>query len=492
MTQREKTGVDACESSELRRKVSDPLVVDLDGTLTYSDTLFESALRLVGRQPWRVLQMPFWLMQGRAALKQRISELVDPRSMELPWRTDLVAYLRAERDRGRVIVLATAAHRRIAEAVAAELNCFDRVIATDGLLNNKGAAKLDAIAREVGPHFVYAGDAMADVPIWNAATSAVFANVERATAQQVMVPVERRFENPTQASVRTWLRAMRVHQYVKNLLVFLPLFTSFQFFDPGKVVAGLIAFLAFCLTASATYLANDLWDLDSDRRHPRKQLRPFASGALPVANGVGMTLVLLLAGMLLATSVSPSFAAMLAVYVGLTTAYSLSWKRYVLIDVLCLASLYTWRVLAGAVAVGVSVSPWLLAFSVFIFGSLALVKRCAELVSLRDAGRLVSNGRDYSVGDLVILWPLGVGLGVCAVVVFGLYVGSSTALGLYARSELLWLVGLGLLYWIGRLWIKTARGAMHDDPIVFTLRDRGSRVVIAAMLLVALVAHLGA
>jgi 4-hydroxybenzoate polyprenyltransferase len=234
---------------------------------------------------------------------------------------------------------------------------------------------------------------------------------------------------------------------------------------------------------------NDLWDLDSDRRHPRKRERAFASGRISVIRGVGAAAMLLLAGLAVASSVSLPTAAVLAGYVVLTTSYSWAFKSYVLIDVLMLALLYTYRVLAGGVATGIAVSPWLLAFSIFTFFSLALVKRCAELVNLRQDGREAAAGRDYRVGDLVVLWPFGAAASISAIVVFGLYAATPETAARFAHPHVLWLVAFGLMYWFGRLWIKTARGEMHDDPIVFALRDGGSRITVLAMMLVSAAAY---
>jgi 4-hydroxybenzoate polyprenyltransferase len=274
-----------------------------------------------------------------------------------------------------------------------------------------------------------------------------------------------------------------LHQWVKNLLLWVPLFTAFVFTDPRILQLAAQAFLAFSLVASATYISNDLWDLAADRQHARKRRRPFASGLLPIHHGVAVACGLLVLGLAMGAAVSGSFLAMLVGYVVLTTAYSWSLKRYVVLDVLMLAVLYTWRVIAGAVATGLAVSTWLLAFSVFLFFSLALVKRCAELVSLTQSDQAHSHGRDYRTQDLVVLWPMGVGAGLCSVVVFGLFAGSPETASCYADPRLLWVVAIGLMYWLTRLWVKTARGEMHDDPIVFAFKDRGSRVTVAIMVL---------
>jgi 4-hydroxybenzoate polyprenyltransferase len=459
-----------------------PLVIDLDGTLLHTDTLIESILVLLKRNPLQIFQVLLWALAGPLALKNRLAERVKLNVSALPWRLDLIEWASQQRAAGRTLVLATAAHRDIADAAAAHLGMFDRVLATEGGVNLKGSNKLDAIRSAVGPKFVYAGDSKADLPIWQAGVAAVLADTGSRLRAQVaaMVPIEAEFHT-TGSRLRVWLHALRVHQWIKNVLVFVPLFTSFGFGQLDKVLAAVLLFTAFSLAASGTYLMNDLWDLESDRLHPRKRERAFASGRLSAIQGVMATAALLVAGHAVALCVSWQTAAMLSGYVVLTTTYSWVFKSYVLIDVLMLALLYSYRVLAGALATDISVSPWLLAFSSFTFFSLALVKRCGELVSLQQLGRQAASGRDYRVDDLVVLWPFGAAASVCATVVFGLYVASPETALRFSHPRILWLVAVGLVYWFGRLWIKTSRGEMHDDPIVFALRDRGSRITVLAM-----------
>ena len=467
-----------------------PLVVDLDGTLTSSDTLVESILLLLKANPLNLFRVIAWAIAGPVVLKNRVAALVSLKVASLPWRADLIEWLRQQRQAGRRIVLATAAHRSIADAVALHLGLFERVLATEGGLNLKGSNKLAAIREAVGPAFVYAGDSAADLPIWGASTAAVLVGASSFVQAQVLgrVPVEAEFPRPD-VGLQVWLRALRVHQWVKNLLLFVPLFTAFAFGQADKLLAAALTFIGFSLAASATYLMNDLWDLESDRQHPRKRERALASGRITVAQGVAMAALLLLVGHAVALFVSWQTAAVLAGYVVLTTSYSWALKSYVLIDVLTLAMLYTYRVLAGAVATDIAVSTWLLAFSIFTFFSLALVKRCAELVSLQQLGREAARGRDYRVGDLVVLWPFGASASICAIVVFGLYVATPETAARFVHPQILWLVAVGLIYWFGRLWIKTARGEMHDDPIVFALRDGGSRITVLAMLAVFIAAY---
>lgn len=464
------------------------LVIDLDGTLTPVDTLAESVVRSLRRGPGAAIALLVALFSGRARFKARVAALASVAADQIPWRKDLIDFVDAERRRGRKIILATAADRSIAMSVADHLRLFDEVVATHDGRNLKGEAKLEAILCRVGSNFVYAGDSAADVPIWNAGRAAILVGRAVRFEAALKVPVERVFRDQGNRW-KAWLDAVRPHQWAKNALVFVPLLTSFEFGDAARVAAATLAFAAFCLAATATYLLNDVWDIDSDRLHAQKRDRPFASGRLPLHQGLVASVLLFIVAAWVAITVSRPFAILIVGYALLTTLYSWKLKRHSVLDVVTLAVLYSWRVLAGAVAISVIVSPWLLAFSVFIFFSLALVKRCSELVNLRMAGDSAAHGRDYRVGDLDVLWPLGIGAGLSSVVVLGLYIGSPEAAGRYASAELLWLVGLALMYWIARIWIKTGRGEMHEDPVVFALIDRGSRWTIVAIVLLALAAH---
>ena len=368
---------------ERNHSLKSPLVVDLDGTLTPTDTLVESVIQFVKQSPLNLLKLPFWLIKGRAAFKEELALRTAIVPALLPYRPALLAYLQQEKDTGRWIILATAAHRSIAEGVATHLGLFDAVLATDANRNLKGKFKLDAIRSHVGDKFVYAGDSSVDMPIWKCSEAAILVGASPTLTHLIrqQVPIEKEF--PEEAGYAVWIKALRVHQWLKNLLLFVPLLTAFSFTQISALTSILLAFFAFSFAASATYIVNDLWDLQSDRSHPRKRLRPFACASLPILQGLAAASILIIFALIIALVVSKAFFLMLVLYVVLTSAYSWALKEYVLIDVIMLSILYTLRILAGAVAIGVSTSSWLLAFSVFIFLSLALVKRCSKLVSLR-------------------------------------------------------------------------------------------------------------
>jgi 4-hydroxybenzoate polyprenyltransferase len=437
-----------------------------------------------------VFALPLWLLRGRALFKATIAERCAFSAELLPLREGLLAYLRVQKSLGRKLVLATAADRRIADAVATRLGLFDQVLASEHGVNLKGRHKLAAIQAQVGSDFTYAGDSAADLPIWKAARSVIVVDASPGVAREALAcnPVELVIE-PAPFTPRLWVRQLRVHQWAKNILLFVPLLTSFAFADITRMAHSALAFAAFSLAASATYVFNDLWDLDSDRAHPRKQNRPLASGAIPIGVAVAVACALLVSAFAIAAQVNALFVGMLLAYLVLTTAYSWYLKTLAMVDVLMLAGLFTLRIFAGSMAVDVPTSRWLLAFSIFIFFSLALIKRCSELLTMEKQGRTTARGRDYRVGDLVVLWPTGVAAGLGSVVVFWLFINAPEVQQRYATPELLWLIGFGLIYWLSRLWMKTARGEMHDDPLVYALIDRVSRYTVVGMVAVAIAAY---
>lgn len=459
-----------------------PLVVDLDGTLLRGDSLHESTLRLLGQRPLLALSLPLWLFAGKANLKRRIAERVDLAAASLPVHAEFVAWLEGERRGGRRLVLCSAADRAIAQAVADHLDLFDEVIASDGTTNLDGARKARALEARFGAGgFDYAGNASVDLPVWRVARRGiVVGGSERLrAAARGAVEVERAFDRPA-GSWRDWLRAMRLHQWPKNLLVFLPLFASHRWFDAAGLQSAAIAFLAFGFCASSVYILNDLIDLESDRLHPRKRTRPFASAALAAHHGVFASIACAVVAFALASVVGAAFVAWLGAYLTLTLAYTFVLKRKILVDALALAALYTMRILAGGAAVGMWPGFWLLALSLFLFLSLAFVKRYSELRFVLAEGRAGTHGRDYLTSDLPLIESFGVVSGFAAVVVLALYMNGESIVRLYPHQHVVWLTVPVLLYWITRIWVKAHRGEMLDDPVVFALTDRLSLLSIAA------------
>ncbi len=476
-------GLDAPREAPLPDPV--PLFVDLDGTLIASDTLWESFAAGWRVDPVATVLGVMGLWRGRALLKQQMAAAGSLDVSLLPYREPFVAWLREQREKGRRIVLATAADSSMAQAVADHLQLFDDVLASDGVRNLKGLRKLEAIRAVAGGAFDYCGNGPEDLAILRAARQAIVVGagagvIRRArhagNVQAVLEP-----SPSTLRSLPAWIDAMRPHQWLKNLLLLVPLVTSFRVDEIALFSAAVFAMISFSLGASAGYLVNDLLDLAADRRHPRKRGRPFASGLLPISGGFALAALLLAGSLGLGFAISRALGAWVVIYLLMTFGYTLFVKRVPVLDVAMLAGLYTVRILAGGAAIGVDVSFWLLSFSVFLFFSLALVKRCGELVSRVVRDEDTGQGRGYTVSDLTVLQPLGIATSVAAVLVLALYVNTPEVARRYASPQLLWLMLTALLIWLGRLWLATARGQMHDDPLVYAIESPDSRWLVAAM-----------
>lgn len=460
-----------------------PLCIDLDGTLLRSDLLIESALRLLSAQPWLAILFAVWLViGGRARLKREIAARTAIDVASLPFDSRVVKLVRHAREEGRCIVLCSAADQRLVDRVAEHFALFDHALGSDGVHNLAGQRKASELVRLYGHRgFDYAGNASVDLEVWRAARRGWVVNAGEALRNEAaaLCSVEH-FLPSTGGGLVKWLKAARLHQWLKNLLVFVPLFASHQFLEAGDLLRAVGAFVAFGLCASGVYLLNDLIDLDSDRQHPRKRLRPFAAGDLAVGKGVLAAPLLTVAGLVIALGVSPAFMLVLGSYYLATLAYSVRLKRVAVLDVMVLAALYTVRIVGGAIAIGAVLSFWLLAFSVFLFLSLALLKRYAELLMVQAEGRTSASGRGYGTDDLPLVQSMGAASGYASVLVLALYINSPESQVLYARPQVLWLLCPVALYWITRAWMIAHRGGMHDDPVVFAVRDKVSQGLAAA------------
>lgn len=454
-----------------------PLVIDLDGTLVCTDTLHEQALALAKTRPLQTLLLPTWLAHGKAHLKQQLAERISLDAATLPYNAMLLDWLTSERQAGRRLVLCTAADAQTAQAIAQHLGIFDEVIASDGQTNLAAARKADRLVQQFGHQgFDYAGNSRDDVPVWQAARQAIVVNAPASVlkAAQGHGNVSK-VVAAISPKARDFAKMLRLHQWLKNLLLFVPLLAAHQFTQGAAWGTLLLAFLSFSLCASAVYISNDLLDLGSDRLHPRKRHRPFASGAVPVAWGVAILPLLALASVALALVVGPRFLAWLAVYFALTCWYSVALKRLVLLDCMALACLYTLRIVAGGAAAGLPLSPWLLAVSGFVFLSLSFLKRHTELRPLVQRGETAAaHGRGYVAQDAALVQMFGIAAGYASAVVLALYLHGDTVQALYKQPHAI-LVTVGVLvYWISWMWLQSHRGEMHDDPVVFAVKDKVS------------------
>lgn len=466
-----------------------PLCVDLDGTLVKSDTLVDSLLLLLRTRPLDAFKTPLWALKGKAYLKARVTSLAALDVAHLPYNEPLLHYLQAARGNGRKIYLATGADGGLADRVARHLGLFEEVLASDGQTNLTGNTKLAGLRRRFAAGFDYVGNASVDVPLLAESVSPMVANPDRGLSRQLQskkIAIAHTFED-RRPLYRAVLKALRPHQWAKNVLLLVPLLLAHTI-NLGAIFQVFLGFLCFSICASGTYLINDLLDIEADRRHPKKRRRPFASGDLKASVGVAMALLLVAGSFAGAIFLPRDFLALLGLYVVTTLSYSLYWKRVALVDVLLLSGLYALRLLAGGAAANVAISPWLTGFSLFLFLSLAIVKRFSELQNTRARGHVPSNGRGYLLVDIEQLRSFGTASAYAAVVVFSLYISGHDVVALYRHASRLWLMTPLMVLWISRVWLLAGRGEMDEDPVLFALTDRMSLLIGFFVLLIALTA----
>lgn len=472
--------------SEVSKPTQVPLAVDLDGTLIRTDMMWESLVRLLRKNPFAAIFAFFALVRGRAQFKQTVARQIQVPPTNVPYHHELIAWLKEQKATGRLIVLATASDRAMAQPIADHVGLFADVMASDGTTNLRNAAKRAALTQRFGERaYDYAGNSTDDLGVWPGTRQAVVVNAPQqlATRAAEVTQVGKTFLHQP-AHLKHLLRALRPHQWIKNLIILVPVLTAHQLSDSPTLLHGALAFVTFCCAASAVYLLNDLLDLDADRHHPTKCKRPFASGDLPLQFGLLGAPALLIAALGLSLLLSPKFALVTALYFLISTSYSWWLKRVAILDVLFLAGLYTLRLVAGHVATGIVWSNWLLAFSMFIFLSLALMKRLQEIQSVREQNGHELKGRGYTAQDHPVVFVLGMLSGIAAVIVLGLYVNSAQVVRLYQSPRLLLLACPLLLAWIVRVWVLTYRGKMHDDPTAFAFKDWASYLIGALTLAV--------
>ena len=451
------------------------LVVDLDGTLIRSDVLIESAFAHLGKNSLRIGSLLSALARGKAALKAQIAASTEIDVCHLPYDEGILDLIRQARASGRPTYLASAANEKYVRAIAEHLGLFDGWFASNEKQNLSSTSKARCLVKAFGERgFDYVGNDSTDLAVWAVARQRIAVRVSHLVRSKLisMDPDAVVLES-TSKKARAWFKLLRVHQWAKNALVLVPLLTAHRF-DLLAFGQEIAAFLVFSTAASGVYILNDLVDLDSDRKHPSKRHRPLANATVSVSKATIVAPVLVAIGLGGAFLIGPWFAIVLLGYILLTTAYTFVLKRKMIVDVVALASLYTMRVIGGAAAISVPVSEWLLGFSMFIFTSLALIKRYTELAGRIDADLPDPSNRNYRKSDLDIVAALAAAAGFNAVTVFALYISSETVHHLYRYPKALWLICPILMYWLARVLMMAHRRHMDDDPIVFALKDRNS------------------
>lgn len=459
-----------------------PLFVDLDGTLIKSDVSYEAFVGLIKLNPLYIFAALIWYLKGKAYFKDRIAELVNLDAELFPYNERFLEFLRAEKEKGRKLILASASHVKYVSAAAEKVGIFDDVIASDASGNRSGKDKLAAIKNWCRDnnfeHFAYAGNEARDLVIWRDDAAPVLVCDSKGFAARACreINFSEKFIHGNRFSA-LW-HSLRPHQWSKNLLLLVPLVLAHKIFEPGVALNAALGFLAFCLCSSATYLLNDLIDLESDRRHRTKKFRPLASGGLQIKAAVAAVPVLLASAAGISIFLPAEFGAYLALYTLTTLVYSLIIKRIAIIDVVVLSMLYVLRLFAGGVVTEVPVSQWLISFSLFTFTSLACLKRFSELRQMKKEDGAI-HGRGYKAGDLEAIAQFGSCSAYLAVFVIVFYINSKEVVALYSNAHILWFLCPLIMYWFMRIWIMAHRGRVHEDPVVFALRDRVSYLVAA-------------
>ena len=458
------------------KEQSIPIVVDLDGSYIATDTLYESLVLLFFRRLLYLFLLPYWLSLGKAGLKASIANLVQLNWECLPRNDSLCKWLTLQKSEGREIILATAANEKVARSLASQSDLFSAVISSDSKTNIKGKQKALAInAHFGGEPWCYVGDSRADIDVWSSASSAVLAgrysdNLKQRV--QAILPIEQEFPLPSM-SIRGLLKQIRIHQWAKNLLVFAPAIAAHLTPTSTVIQSLLVAFLAFSCVASSVYLINDLVDLNADRQHPVKRFRPLASGQMPIPLAFMLAPTLLFLAVWIGASLPSLFLTILCIYFFTTCSYSFSLKRKPVLDCVMLAVLFTMRIIAGAYAIGLELSIWMLMFSIFLFLSLAFAKRFVELQQVSE-GKESLPGRGYIASDIGFVSAIGTASAVVSVLVLGLYLNTPQSQLLYSSPIFLWALALIYLFWISWVWFKANRREMDDDPVIFAMKDRTS------------------
>ncbi len=466
------------------------LYVDLDGTFIKSDMLLESLLVALKKNPLIIFMCFAWVFRGKSFLKYKISQEANINTSLLPLNTEFYSFLLDQKKSGRKIILATASNEKYAENICKNYTLFDSFISSNATNNLKGNNKLKKIISR-SDTFSYAGNSFEDFAIFERAEDSYLVNpTKRVKNHSLKADISQTFDAKPSINITVWLRQLRIPQWFKNFLIFVPLLVSGEFLNMNLLIKSFYGFFSFSCLASATYIINDLLDLESDRSHSRKKLRPLAASQISIIGAASASVVLFLISFALALSFEGPFIYVLIAYLTVTLMYSFKIKQYIGMDVITLASLYTIRILAGAAILSVPLSFWLLSFSMFIFLSLALVKRCAELKSLEEDNTKMAKGRDYHVKDYGLLMSFGTSSALLSVLMFCFYINDNILNNQYQEPTILWFIVPALSYWLMRMWIKTHRGEMHDDPIVFSLRDAGSIITIGFIVVITLLAQL--
>ena len=454
-----------------------PLCVN-ERALLKTNVLNEAIFLRIKRNPLNLFLIPLWFLPGNSGRIRHLSQGISINWRTIPVRESIVKRMQAALEGNRRVFFLTSMPHTWAQELCAEIDCTKATIIDENAIATSDRSSLTDVFSAA--QFDYIGDGRRDLSICQSARRVLIVGSSRgAIARAKKIAAIDGIIPGDSAGLITFIKMIRTHQWLKNFLVLVPLLAAHRLMSLSNIRIAAAAFMAFCLCASSVYVLNDLLDLESDRQHFRKRNRPIAAGKIAVSQALGVGLLFLVAAAWLALSISRLFTLTVAIYFVMTLAYSLRLKRQVIVDVMLLAALYTIRVVAGAVATTVVPSFWLLAFSMFLFLSLAVVKRYSEMLVTLSEDKQYAAGRGYSVEDLPVLLSLGVSVGIAAIVVLALYINDPATNRLYPATIWLWPVPPLMLYWVSRVWMKARRGEMHDDPVVFAMRDWQSLLTVA-------------
>lgn len=463
-----------------------PLVVDVDGTFIKTDMLFEGFWKALGQAPLKTLRATWRHFSDRAVLKSKIAQIAGIRVDLLPVNKAVADLVDQARTEGREVIFASAADQGQIDALAACHGISGDHLATQGHINLKGQAKADALVARFGKGgFAYAGDAAADLPVWLVSGQAIVVGRQPKAEAQVRSAGIEIVSLPKTWSRRSLARGLRPHQWVKNVLLLLPMIAAHQF-GATAIVSVIFGTMSFCAAASSIYLVNDMFDLEADRQHATKRFRPIASGNVRIRDAMAVSVLLGLFALALGVVLGPAFFAVVSLYMLVSLIYSLKLKQIKWLDIFTLASLFTLRVLAGAVATHVFASLWLLAFVFPAFLALGGVKRLTELTLARSDGRVP--GRGYTPADRAALLYLAIAATVLSSAVFFAYTLGSSAAGLYEDLLVLRLAGVPFAIWQARMVYLGWHGKQDYDPLVFAMKDAKGLFLMAVTLAMVLFA----
>jgi len=469
------------ENQNIGNKLNDniPLCVDLDDSFLKTDTLLESILITLKLKPFFLFLLPFWLIKGRAYLKSKISEIAMPNFNTLPINKEVENYIIQQKELNRKIILTTATNENIAKNIVSQTNLFDDFYASSDRHNLRALNKANFLTKQFGEYnFDYIGNSYDDLKVWKYSKNAIIINPSNKLLNKARkINNNITVINSEKATFYDFIKQIRVHQWLKNILIFFPFLLAHQV-NLQNFINSIFAFISFSFLASFVYITNDLFDLEADRQHPTKKNRPIASGRISISKAILSSFILLISGLIISLLlINKYFLAILLAYLIITTMYTFSLKRIAIIDIITLSILYTLRLIAGGISTDVEVSQWLLGFSLFFFLSLATMKRYTELLVIKDLNKVNTSGRGYNIKDIPLIRTIGLASGYLSVLIFSLYLNSQKVISLYNHPKILWLITFSLLYWISRMWLISHRGEMNEDPIVYTAKDKVSYII---------------